>query len=642
MVPVWSILLANAAPVESIEELDLEQLLDLEYDVASRMDLPTRETPGVVTVLPRQELVSAGARDLLDALSLLPSMMAAVDDWGVVGMAVRGQWAFDGKLLLLVDGVVMNEPLYGTTPLGHRIPVWAIEQIEIIRGPGSALYGGGAGLAVVKVTTVASRQEGTASAHLTTSLFDSGGVHQASASVSGRAPIGDDGQVGVLLTGGFGRRSDGTYVDIYGQTASMERGDFDLDPGLATATLRHDGLEVTALAEAYRTTFRDGYGTRTLVPHTSDFYTLAGRAKWSLPAGATVDVTPRLSAQHMAPWQNRNLDASSEHWYADEVGQRVTAGIDVDVEAGERIDVYAGAEGGVDVGRIGEMIDWDFATGDQVTYTRGAVLAQAIARWPIATVTLGSRADLHSAYGWALSPRVAVTRVFEGAHIKLLGSRAFRAPSIEHLRYDVDPEYTWTAEIEAGFRPVEHIYVTVGGWEVSLEDPLFYTFVPGQGERYANGARAGTRGVEGEVRWQQGGAHLTAGWASWMSTAAPEPIAVEAHPYVHAGLPNHKGVLRGGTLVGPVDIGGALTWFAERESSGHVEGAPARHDELPPALLVDLTVAVPDLGLDGLDLQLQGRDLLDAQPGFASPLDSGHAPLPSSGRTFGAALVLSR
>jgi len=141
------------AGAADFDEMSLEELLNVELTVASRKALSGRESPGIVTLLTREELRAAGARDLMDALRLVPGFSFGVDVQGVAGLGVRGFWAHEGKVALFIDGVEMNENLYATLQLGNHYPVELIEKIEIIRGPGSAVYGGTAELAVIQVTT---------------------------------------------------------------------------------------------------------------------------------------------------------------------------------------------------------------------------------------------------------------------------------------------------------------------------------------------------------------------------------------------------------------------------------------------------------------------------------------------------------
>ena len=168
MLPLILTLLLSALPSAALanpgmdleffdfERASLEETLNLKTAVASRLDFSAREAPGIVTVITRAEIINSGARDLVDALRLAPGIDFGVDVESTLGLGVRGNWAYEGKLLLIVDGQRYNEPFLGTVQL-RRIPVEQIERIELIRGPGSAVYGGFAGLGVIKIDTRAGR-----------------------------------------------------------------------------------------------------------------------------------------------------------------------------------------------------------------------------------------------------------------------------------------------------------------------------------------------------------------------------------------------------------------------------------------------------------------------------------------------------
>src|SRR5207253_11346941 len=84
---------------------------------------------------------------------LVPGMDFGVDVEGVVGLGMRGNWAHEGKVLLLLDGQEMNEIMFATTQFGNHVCVDQIEKIEIIGGPGSAIYGGFAEYGVIDIIT---------------------------------------------------------------------------------------------------------------------------------------------------------------------------------------------------------------------------------------------------------------------------------------------------------------------------------------------------------------------------------------------------------------------------------------------------------------------------------------------------------
>src|SRR4051812_16092564 len=84
-------------------QMSLEQLMNVEVSIASKLPMSNREAPGIVTILNRDEIIHSGATDLLDLLQMVPGIGFGVDVDGVVGIGVRGNWAHEGKVLLIWD-----------------------------------------------------------------------------------------------------------------------------------------------------------------------------------------------------------------------------------------------------------------------------------------------------------------------------------------------------------------------------------------------------------------------------------------------------------------------------------------------------------------------------------------------------------
>ena len=137
------------------QESELQKILNKNVAVSSKNGLTTRETPGIITLITSEEIQNSGARDLTDVLRLVPGFDVLQDLQFVMGIGLRGSWANEGKVLVMMDGQPFNELLYQTVAIGNRFPVDAIERIEIIRGPGSAIYGGSAEYGVINIITKA-------------------------------------------------------------------------------------------------------------------------------------------------------------------------------------------------------------------------------------------------------------------------------------------------------------------------------------------------------------------------------------------------------------------------------------------------------------------------------------------------------
>ncbi len=99
------------------------------------------------------EIERSGARDLIDILNLVPGFRSVSEVHETISLGTRGVYGAEGKIQINIDGIEVNENLFGYILLGNHHPAEMIEQIEIIRGPGSAIYGGTAELGVIKIIT---------------------------------------------------------------------------------------------------------------------------------------------------------------------------------------------------------------------------------------------------------------------------------------------------------------------------------------------------------------------------------------------------------------------------------------------------------------------------------------------------------
>lgn len=127
------------ADVEDVSELSLDDLLNAEVSVASTTKRSIRRSSAIVTLVSREQILNSGARDLVDVLRMVPGFDFHLDVQGSIGMSVRGNWAQEGKVLVLLDGIALSDLQYSTVQYAFRVPVEQIERIEIIRGPGSGI-----------------------------------------------------------------------------------------------------------------------------------------------------------------------------------------------------------------------------------------------------------------------------------------------------------------------------------------------------------------------------------------------------------------------------------------------------------------------------------------------------------------------
>lgn len=136
---------------EDYFSMTLEQLLDVEVTTASKNAQKLSDAPAIISVLTAQEMQQLGATNLSQALTLLPGFTPLTRPTDETLMVVRGLSLRDG-VLMLIDGITVNDAFDGSFDFYQR-PIEDIARIEVIRGPGSALYGSYAVSAVIQIFT---------------------------------------------------------------------------------------------------------------------------------------------------------------------------------------------------------------------------------------------------------------------------------------------------------------------------------------------------------------------------------------------------------------------------------------------------------------------------------------------------------
>ncbi len=146
-----------------LAELQTETATDLllffeEEDliIATRHEIPVRKAPAIATIISAKEIRNMGARNLLDILRKVPGIGISIAPIPVAhSIEVRGIKTLNSeKILIMIDGHSLNEAMHSSSTLFFQyMSVEHIKRVEIIRGPGSALYGANAFLAVINIIT---------------------------------------------------------------------------------------------------------------------------------------------------------------------------------------------------------------------------------------------------------------------------------------------------------------------------------------------------------------------------------------------------------------------------------------------------------------------------------------------------------
>ena len=151
---------ATSHAEDSLFDLSLEELASLPVTGATLSEQSLYSVPSAVTVLNAEQIERLGVRYLYELLNFVPGFQSqrAAESGLAYGYSVRGRRNSNQskETLLVLDGMILND---GRTDAANGsvklLSVDQIDRIEVIRGPGSVLYGSGAYSGVINIITKA-------------------------------------------------------------------------------------------------------------------------------------------------------------------------------------------------------------------------------------------------------------------------------------------------------------------------------------------------------------------------------------------------------------------------------------------------------------------------------------------------------
>lgn len=565
---------------EQTRLLDVRLVPLREVQAVSRVVEDVDLAPSSVTIISGQELRAFGYPTLAHALSGVRGVYVS-DDRTYQSAGIRGIGEpndYGNRVLVLHDGLILNDNLLNSSYIGSdgRNDLHDVERIEVVRGPGSLLYGTGAFSGVINVVPRARDNPTQGLASFGT--YDNGAAR-------GRAGLhinfSDDAGVWAV---GSAARAEGFSLPVRlidpGMGPAIQNAD-QTDRFRALGTMgrawwgpvnaqwilhrRTQQIPVGALA----TTFND---IRT-------FYLderFAGEIRYE-PSWERLDLNIRAHANHYHFGGLYISDAPdpalTEDYYGTWFGVEARARFKILDE----LDVTVGGEGqfhpvvkmeGTEVdAAFAPLPDGAYLTDDR-SYNLGAGYAVVEVRpvhWFRANA--GARVDVYSTFGPIVVPRGAV--IFQptsGGVLKIMGGRAFRAPSIYEQFYndggfsqvpgvdearglELAPESIVSGEIEYLQRFLDD-WVALGSVHSSYIEDLITTIEDTPGSdviRYANGeAPAFTVGGDVEIRHEfRRGWMLSAfyGYQRSQFIDHPDPL-IDANPRL-INAPEHLAGMRG-------------------------------------------------------------------------------------------------
>jgi len=509
-----------------LTKLSIEELMNITIESVSKFEQKVVEAPASITIITSDDIKKFGYRNLPDILRSVRGLFVNYDrNYNYVGF--RGfsrPGDYDTRILILIDGHRLNEPIYDSPGTGGDfiLDVDLIDRVEVIRGPSSSLYGSSAFMGIINVKTKRGKDiEGV-------EVSGAGGRFS---TYNGRLSYGNKFENGLeLLVSGSGFGSDGDRRLFY-----QEFNDPTTNNGIAKNRDGEQGQSFFGSLSYKGFSLAAGYVNREKDVPTGSFETVFNAHSSTTDRKGFVDLkyehefAGNLGLKARTYYDNYYYKGLADYDYGlanlvrnKDFGWANTVGTELQITKTlfDKHKVIFGGEFQYVLRQDQENYDIEVYLDERNSSRNWAVYLQdeyAILKG--LRLTAGVRFDHFSlSDNSAVSPRVGLVYLpFDKTVIKLLYGHAFRAPNAFELFYQVPsnflpsnglgPERTRTVELLVQQYLGFNLWGTANLYYQKSKDIITQIVEPVSGlPMFQNAGGVSQKGVEFELegKWQNG------------------------------------------------------------------------------------------------------------------------------------------
>ena len=629
---------------------------------ATRRPIQVKDAPAIAAVISGEEIREMGARNLIDVLERIPGFGVNRGYFSLWEIEIRGlKTARSEKIKLMIDGHSMNYPVWGGAAWAYdAISLDQVERIEIIRGPGSALYGANAFTGIINVVTqMGNDLDGT----VASAGFGSFGSEKHSL-IHGKQYKDMD-----ILASITYSDTDGAGLDVksdqIGQTGSTDDWAQNYDAALKVSwknfVLNSRYLKMENgpyVGVAYALNDESKIETDQLFVDLS-FYR-AINAQWAVNAKTYIDYLDMALNWEIFPeghfynlgvpgWSSddsmlgtpsmKNKKYGLELGTTYEFAKNNTLTLGLVYEKVKHYDLEHHTNFNpltfISLGSFQDITSW----GNWGVPAEREIMAVYLQdEWEIIEdvhLTGGVRYDHYSDFGGVANPKIGLVWSFlSNAEFKLLYGEAFRAPNFEELylannpatkgNSDLEPERIRTYEASLGYRPIRDVEITVSSFYNKFRDriELVATSTPGLSE-FQNKGEATIYGIETEAQYRWDAMRVYANY-TWQRPKDDETdVLLQDVPSYRWNLGMDMG------------LGAHLNWNTNVLFVGDRPRAQNdTRDDLDSYTLVNATLIIQDLPLTNLEVRGSVYNIFNENYAYPAPSGTLEQDYPAQGVNF--------
>ena len=608
-----------------------EQSTD-KINITNLNSVKINEAPGSVYVITADDIQKNGYRDLSEVFMDIPGFNLATDVQNGTGITLRGAWAGEAKLLVMIDGMIMNDMSYGSFVLGGRIPLLNVERIEVIRGASSSIYGGIAGLGVINIIT----KEGNYS-KASTFQFDAGfsgdefsGSRLTFANTSYLLNDFELSLSGSIYSGNKSNQQyehpDTSFTDFSDSSSISE--------AFLQLKLRRKEFEYKALYDDYsfQATHEQIHSLcRTFI---NDFSYDKKLGKLHLSANASLKEQIPWNTQYGDPaiydvqnLKTRRASVSANMTYAFKGAFSLMLG-------GSFYNDYMRCYRPYLVLNSGNTSD---------NFNAAAGFGEVVWKTKFFNVFAGGRLDYYEGFKPNFAPRISLTKEFNIFHYKVIYGESFKIPTLQNINLaitnsePIKPERIKDAQVEIGIKLKNHS-INVGGFYTTIDDVIVYGFDPATfTESYINNGNITLGGGELSTLHQLGKISIRTGYSYYELLNSDETDFMADTASRSAGtlaIPKHKLTAR--FKYSFTEKHHVMLNYTFQSSKTSVEQTDATLGEYnyisrDATHLVDLTYQTNQLG-GFIDVNIGVKNILNVNNHYLYPMSSGYPTSMGMGR----------